>query len=210
MHRRDLKVASGFSLFYGIFSMIYSFGLIGESLSDTAITLYLILITVLVSIILLYFKRFLKYYYNFKDKTHVIIWIISLEIVHAIFIIIFSENLKRTNDFYFIYSSMAILLSTVLLLFYAIFASKLMTLSRKRTKLILPFALSFYLIPVISILSFSYSIFLDGDVMHAIEYNNSALILTFLKIFPFLLLPVLYYRAYFQKKRSHSNRQHRS
>jgi hypothetical protein len=206
IHKKDIRIASVFSFVYAVISIIYSIGLIYDKLSSNTATLYLILVTILVSIILLYFKRFLKYFYNYRDKGNFMVWIIILEIIHALYIIVFSNGLQKSNDFYFIYSSMAILLSTILLLFYAIFASKLLTLSRKRTTLILPFALSFYLIPIITIVSFSYSIFVGDSVIHAIDYNNSALILTFLKLFPFLLLPILYIQAYRQKKSSHSNK----
>jgi hypothetical protein len=206
MHKRDIRIASFFSFLYGVISLIYSIGVINDHLQDNWAVFYLLLITLLVSIVMLFFKRFLKYYYNYRDKFNLIIWIILLEVLHTVFILVFSDHLIRTNDFYFIYSSMAILLSAILLLFYAVFASNLMTLSRKRTRLITPFAISFYLIPLITILSFSYSLIVGEDVIHAIDFNNSALILTILKMIPILMLPILYVQAYRQKKTSHSNR----
>ena len=204
MHKRDLQIASVFSILYGLVGIFYSYSLINQFLGEHTKVFLLLLVTSLVAVILVLFRNFLKYYYNFKDQSNLILWIIILEFLHALFVIIFSRQLKESYDLYFLYSSLALFLSAILLIFYAVFATKLISLSKKRTILMKPFALSFFLIPLITILSFVFSLIRGENMVKSIEYNNSALILTILKMIPFLMLPFLYTRAYNNKKKHHS------
>jgi len=205
MKKYDLKVASVFSVLYFILSMVYSYLLICKlDLWRLIIILFLVVLTLLTVIIFLYFKRFLKYYYNFKDHRNLIYWLIIMEIFHNTYLIVFYNQLDKSNNYYFLSATIGAIISALLFVFYMAIAAKLLKIAKKSTRLMLPFAFSFFLIPIIAIISFSYSIIFQAhDIISTFEYNNTSLLFTFLKAFPFLLLTLIYYRAYYRKHKHH-------
>lgn len=123
-----------------------------------------------------------------------------LETIHNIYLIIFFEKLNRTDNQYVITASIGATIIAGLFLVYMMLTTKVLKVSKKSTRLMIPFAVSFYLIPIISLISFGYSIILDQKVMiTAYEYNNTSLLFNVLKSFPFLLLTVVYYRGWYLK-----------
>jgi len=201
LKKSELKFASALSVVYFIVAMLYVYFLeFTFELHRVLIMLFLVTINVLTIFILYYFKKFLKYYYKFKDTSRLIYIIMILETIHNIYLIIFFEKLNRTDNQYVITASIGATIIAGLFLVYMMLTTKVLKVSKKSTRLMIPFAVSFYLIPIISLISFGYSIILDQKVMiTAYEYNNTSLLFNVLKSFPFLLLTVVYYRGWYLK-----------
>jgi|GEM_PF-1836981 len=201
MKKSNLQYAAIFSIVYFLLSMFYSYILIySVEIYRLVIILFLTILTLLTVIIFLYFKRFLKYYYNFKDHNRLIYWLILMEILHNSYLITFYNQLNKTNNYYYIAATIGAVISALMFVFYMSIAAKLLKIAKKSTRLMLPFAWSFFLIPIIAIVSFTYSIvFQEEDIVTSFEYNNTSLLLSFLKAFPFLFLTLVYYRAYIHK-----------
>jgi len=200
MRSNELRIASLFSFLYAALTLFYSYKLIYGEHSRAFIVFCLVVLTILLIIVFLYFKRFLKYYYNYKDKENFIIYIIVFEVLHNVFMMVFLDRLNHDDDLYFVYSTVVALLSAILITFYILFSVRLFRLGAKYTRLMQVFSFLFILIPILTIISFLFSLFIGKDLFTSLEYNNSSFLFAFLKLFPIIVLPALYYRSYLRKK----------
>ncbi|HPD65912.1 MAG TPA: hypothetical protein P5050_09310 [Bacteroidia bacterium] len=205
MRKNELKIASAFSLIYFLMSMVYSYFIVYQEPKRWFITLSLIIITICNAIIFLYLKKFLKYYYNVKDRNYTIYTIIALESFINFVLICCYKNIDPFKTYYFVYVIILAVATAVLMGFYMALASKLMRVAKKSTRLMIPFAYSFYLIPLTIFVTFFYALLQGQDLVDAFEIHDTSLIFSFLKSFPFLLLMALYYRAWLKKHRKHQH-----
>lgn len=192
MRRNELQLASVFSAANFLINMIFSYLEIYQEMERFVFSVFTSLIIILNIIIFLYFKKFLKYYYNFKDKSHIIYTIIIIETFINLILMLCYEKFDQFNQYYYVWVTILSILNALLLGFYMALASKLQKIVKKGSRLMYPVYLSFYLIPISILITFFYSLMKGSNLIESFEMHNASILFSFLKSFPFLMLILLY------------------
>ena len=181
MRSKELRTASLFAILYAIAASVYTYVLLFADYNSQFIIFSLPILTILIIIVFLYLKRFLKYYYNYKDKENFVFFIILFEIFHSLFMIIFIHRLHKSDDYYFVYSSYVALIVAVLIAFYIVFSVKLYRIGSKYTRFMKLFSVLFIVVTIYIIFSFLFSLLTEQSLLNSFDYNSSSYMLPSLK-----------------------------
>jgi len=166
--RTKLRQNTKLIILYSIISVFYYLNIFNLNSNALYKSIMIVVLTSLIISIYLFLIKFLKRYYNYRDRLHIIRNIIILLAAHAFFCLIYKDNLDYTKDITYFYSLLFTIITVLLIIFYFALFFSLLKLLRRHFKLLKPFAYSYFIIPLILILSIMQSLFQDNNILAAV------------------------------------------
>ncbi|MEA3495159.1 MAG: hypothetical protein U9R42_03895 [Bacteroidota bacterium] len=198
--KRELIKSSYFVILYSVICVYYIVDVLLFKDSYIIDVLFFVLSTLVIVQIFVFFRKFLRRYYQYQDKKHILTSILILEILHTVIILFFNGNFINSWDLTFLYKFLFILTTALLIIFYFVLFLKVNDLSNKHFKLLKLFSYSLLLIPMVVFVT-SLSARLQGyDIMSSIENEFPVIVLSTVKIIPFLILAKIYCQATYRHK----------
>lgn len=198
--KRELIKSSYFVILYSVICVYYIVDVLLFKDSYIIDVLFFVLSTLVIVQIFVFFRKFLRRYYQYQDKKHILTSILILEILHTVIILFFNGNFINSWDLTFLYKFLFILTTALLIIFYFVLFLKVNDLSNKHFKLLKLFSYSLLLIPMVVFVT-SLSARLQGyDIMNSIENELPVIVLSTVKIIPFLILAKIYCQATYRHK----------
>ncbi len=160
---------------------------------------FLLLISVFCFTVFLFIKKFLKRYYNYRDKNGIIVTIAILLVIQNILILAHGETIRSSGDLKFLFYLLFIINSLLIIVFYIALFYHLFKLSFRHFKLMKWVAWSFLFVALIVGITGTSDLMNENDLVLSIEHAYPVITINMLNLLPFILLSVIYRRALMER-----------
>jgi len=183
-----------------LIAIFYCYQIFKFHISKTEALLYLSFVWVVTTYIMLFLRKFLKYYFNFKDKSNLITIIIIGEFFQILFMLIIVNEYTYSESIVFFFNVLLLLSSVILAISYILFAAKMLGFSHGQSRKLIPLSYIMIIGQVLVLIIMLFFNYVGDTVMTTAKTDIKTFIISFNKIAQFAMMPYIFFTGYKRKR----------